>query len=61
MITNANALQSSLAHLLAAPAGSKISMDSRIAVSLPDFESWVAKNDLEFKIEGKKLTLWRKP
>jgi len=61
MITNANALQSALAHLLTEPVGHRISMDAKIRNSMPDFNEWAVKNTLGWKSEDGKLTLWRKP
>ena len=60
MITNANALQSSLAHLLASEPGHRISMDERIKRNVPDISEWAQKNAVEFEISDGKLTLWRK-
>lgn len=60
MITNANALTSALAHLLTEPVGHRISMDSKLRLSVSNLYLWLAKNDLEHEIVGGKLTLWRK-
>jgi len=60
MITNANALQSSLAHLLASEPGHRISMDEKLRYNVPHLQGWCISNGLEHEIKDGKLTLWRK-
>ena len=60
MITNANALQAALAHLLASEPGHRISMDSRLQYNVQHIGNWCLKNNLEHEIKDGKLTLWRK-
>lgn len=60
MITNVNALQSALAHLLAEKPGCRISMDARLRNNVSNFYVWMAQHGLEHNIVGGKLTLWRK-
>ena len=60
MITNANALQSSLAHLLASEPGHRISMDAKIQKSVSHFPAWAISNEIEYEVKDGKLTLWRK-
>jgi len=60
MITNANALQSALAHLLTEELGHRISMEERLRYNVPDIAEWATKNELGYEIVDGRLTLWRK-
>jgi hypothetical protein len=60
MITNANALQSALAHLLTEPVGHRISMDANLRRNVASLPAWCIDHGLEYEIVDGKLTLWKK-
>jgi len=59
MINYRNALSAALAHLQSIPAGPVCSMGVRAKDFVENLAEWCAKNEVKYKIDGDRLSLWR--